>query len=115
MVLLLMINLVLLIAGTFVETSAALILLVPMIASLVPAPGHRHGAVGGHRGRQPGHRHAHPAHGHLPSSSPGSIAGQSLGAVSRRIWPFLGVLLIDLLIISFFPPLTMWLAKAVGK
>ena len=37
--LLLLVNLVLLIAGTFVETAAALILLVPMLASIVPALG----------------------------------------------------------------------------
>ena len=37
--LLLLINLVLLIAGTFVETTAALILLVPMITAMLPSLG----------------------------------------------------------------------------
>ena len=60
-VLLLLINLILLVAGTFVETTAALILLVPMIISILLA------------------------------------------------------LDIDLLIITFYPPLTMWLAGFVGR
>ena len=38
--LLIIINGVLLVAGTFVETTAALILLVPMITAMVPAPWH---------------------------------------------------------------------------
>jgi C4-dicarboxylate transporter DctM subunit len=44
-----------------------------------------------------------------------SISGDSLSAISRRILPFLAVLLIDLLIISFYSPLTMWLARMVAK
>jgi C4-dicarboxylate transporter DctM subunit len=40
----------------------------------------------------------------------GSISGDSLGAVSRRVLPFLAILIIDLLIISFCPPLTLWMA-----
>jgi C4-dicarboxylate transporter DctM subunit len=44
-----------------------------------------------------------------------SISGDSLGAISRRILPFLAVLLVDLLIITFYSPLTMWLAGLVAK
>jgi C4-dicarboxylate transporter DctM subunit len=44
-----------------------------------------------------------------------SISGDSLAAISRRILPFLAILLIDLLIITFYPPLTMWLARIVAK
>ena len=44
-----------------------------------------------------------------------SISGDSLGAISRRILPFLAVLLIDLLLITFYSPLTMWLAGLVAK
>jgi C4-dicarboxylate transporter DctM subunit len=44
-----------------------------------------------------------------------SISGDTLGAISRRILPFLAILLIDLLIISFYSPLTMWLARMVAK
>jgi C4-dicarboxylate transporter DctM subunit len=44
-----------------------------------------------------------------------SISGDSLTAISKRIMPFLGVLIIDLLIITFYSPLTMWMAKLVAK
>jgi C4-dicarboxylate transporter DctM subunit len=43
-----------------------------------------------------------------------SISGDTLIAVSRQVLPFLGILLIDLLIITFYPPITMWLAHLVG-
>jgi TRAP-type C4-dicarboxylate transport system permease large subunit len=45
----------------------------------------------------------------------GSISKDSLGAVSRRVLPFLAILLIDLLLITFVSPLTMWLANMVTK
>jgi len=42
-----------------------------------------------------------------------SLSGSTLGAVSRRVLPFLVILLVDLLIISFYPPLTMWMVGFV--
>jgi tripartite ATP-independent transporter DctM subunit len=112
--LLLLINLVLLIAGTFVETSAALIFLVPMIAALLPALGIDMVHLGAVVVINLAIGMLTPPMG-ICLIVAGSISGDSLGAVSRRIVPFLIVLLIDLLIISFCQPLTMWLAKAVGK
>ena len=44
-----------------------------------------------------------------------SISRDSLGAISRRIVPFLVILLLDLLIITFCSPLTMWLAGVVSN
>jgi C4-dicarboxylate transporter DctM subunit len=38
-----------------------------------------------------------------------SISGSSIGAISRKILPFLLILLVDLLIITFYAPLTTWL------
>ncbi len=43
-----------------------------------------------------------------------SISGAWIGAVSRRVLPFLLVLIVDLAIITFYSPLTMWLAGLVG-
>ncbi len=112
--LLLLINLVLLIAGTIVETSAALILLVPMIASLLPSLGIDIIQLGAIVVANLAIGMLTPPMGICLIVS-GSISGDSLGAVSRRILPFLAMLLIDLMIITFFPPLTMWLAGAVAK
>ena len=112
--LLLLINAVLLIAGTFVETSAALILLVPMIAALVPNLGIDMIQLGAIVVANLAIGMLTPPMGICLIVS-GSISGDTLGAVSRRVLPFLGVLLIDLLLITFVTPLTMWLANIVGK
>jgi TRAP-type C4-dicarboxylate transport system permease large subunit len=44
-----------------------------------------------------------------------SISGDSLAAISRRVLPFMGILIVDLLIITFYSPLTMFMAGLVAK
>jgi tripartite ATP-independent transporter DctM subunit len=112
--LLLLVNAVLLIAGTFVETSAALILLVPMIAALVPGLGIDMIQLGAIVVTNLAIGMLTPPMGICLIVS-GSISGDSLGGVSRRVLPFLAILLIDLLLITFVSPLTMWLANMVTK
>ncbi|MGD8367804.1 MAG: TRAP transporter large permease [Desulfobacterales bacterium] len=112
--LLLLINLVLLIAGTFVETTASLILLVPMITAMLPSLNIDLIQLGALVVTNLAIGMLTPPMGICLIVSC-SISGDSLGAVSRRVLPFLAVLLIDLLIISFFSPLTMWLARAVAR
>ena len=108
-ILLLLINLVLLIAGTFVETTASLILLVPMITAMVPALHIDLIQLGVIVVTNLAIGMLTPPMGICLIVSC-SISGDSLGAISRRILPFLAILLIDLLIITFYPPLTMWMA-----
>ena len=96
------------------ETTAALILLVPMITAMLPSLGIdliqlvaivvANLAIG----------MLTPPMGICLIVSC-SISGDSLGAISRRVLPFLAILIIDLLIITFYPPLTMWLAELVVK
>ncbi|MFP4390745.1 MAG: TRAP transporter large permease, partial [Desulfococcaceae bacterium] len=112
--LLLMINLVLLIAGTFVETSAALILLVPMITAMLPALGIDLIHLGAVVVTNLAIGMLTPPMGICLIVS-GSISGDRLAAVSRRVLPFLGILIFDLLLITFFSPLTMWMAGMVGR
>ena len=107
-VLLLLINLVLLIAGTFVETTAALILLVPMIMTLVPSLGIDPVQLGVIVVTNLAIGMLTPPMGICLIVS-ASISGASIGAISRRILPFLLILLVDLLIITFYAPLTTWL------
>ena len=64
--LLLLVMVGLLIIGCIMETTAALILLVPVLAVLSPADGGRPGPVRRAHGGQPRRRHADPARGHLP-------------------------------------------------
>ena len=112
--LLLLINAVLLIAGTFVETTAALILLVPMITAMLPSLGIDLIQLGAIVVTNLAIGMLTPPMGICLIVS-GSISGDSIAAVSRRIMPFLAVLLIDLMIITFFPPITMWMARLVAK
>jgi C4-dicarboxylate transporter DctM subunit len=112
--LLLLINLVLLIAGTFVETTAALILLVPMITAMLPSLGIDLIQLGAIVVTNLAIGMLTPPMGICLIVSC-SISGDTLGAISRRVLPFLAILIIDLLIITFYPPLTMWLADLVAK
>lgn len=107
--LLLIINLILLIAGTLVETTAALILLVPMIAAMQPLLGIDLIQLGVIVVVNLSIGMLTPPMGICLIVS-SSISGDKLMAISRAILPFLGVLLLDLLIITFYSPLTMFLA-----
>lgn len=113
-ILLLLINLVLLIAGTFVETTASLILLVPMITAMVPSLGIDIIQLGVIVVANLAIGMLTPPMGICLIVSC-SISGDSLSAISKRIIPFLGILIIDLLIITFYSPLTMWMARLVAK
>jgi len=112
--LLLAINMVLLIAGTFVETTASLILLVPMITAMVPTLGIDMVHLGVIVVTNLAIGMLTPPMGICLIVSC-SISGDSLAAISKRILPFLVVLVIDLLIITFYSPFTMWMAKLAAK
>ncbi|WP_028585545.1 TRAP transporter large permease [Desulfogranum mediterraneum] len=107
------INLILLIAGTFVETTAALILLVPTITAMQPMLGIDLIQLGVIVVTNLAIGMLTPPMGICLIVS-ASLSGDRLGAVSRRILPFLAILILDLLLITFYPPLTMWLATLVG-
>jgi len=112
--LLLLINLVLLIAGTFVETTAALILLVPMITAMLPSLGIDLVQLGVIVVTNLAIGMLTPPMGICLIVSC-SISGDSLAAISRRVLPFMGILIVDLLIITFYSPLTMFMAGLVAK
>ena len=108
--LLLLINLVLLVAGTFIETTAALILLVPMITAMLPALGIDIIQLGVIVVTNLAIGMLTPPMGICLIVS-ASLSGDKMTAISRAILPFLGILLVDLLIITFYSPLTMFLAN----
>lgn len=112
--LLLLVNLVLLVAGTFVETTAALILLVPMITALVPSLGIDLVQLGAIVVVNLAIGMLTPPMGICLIVSC-SISGDTIGAVSRRIVPFLFVLLVDLLLITYWSPLTTWLPSLMRR
>ncbi len=113
-ILLLLINVVLLIAGTFIETTAALILLVPMITAMVPSLGIDIIQLGVIVVTNLAIGMLTPPMGICLIVSC-SISKDSIAAISRRVLPFLGILIVDLLIITFYSPITMWMANLVAK
>ncbi|MCG8684686.1 MAG: TRAP transporter large permease [Desulfobacterales bacterium] len=112
--LLLLINLVLLAAGIFVETTASLILLVPMITAMLPSLGIDLIQLGVIVVANLAIGMLTPPMGICLIVS-SSISGDKIGAVSQKVLPFLFVLIVDLALITFYPPLTMWMASLVGR
>jgi tripartite ATP-independent transporter DctM subunit len=110
--LLLLVNLVLLLAGTFIETTAALILLVLMIAAMLPSLGIDMIQLGVIVVVNLAIGMLTPPLGICMIVS-SSIARAGLTSICRQIVPFLLVLLVDLAIITFYPPLTMYLAGLI--
>ena len=109
-VLLILINIMLLIAGTFVETTAALILLVPVLIPLVPKLGIDMVQLGAIVVVNLSIGMLTPPLGICLIVACG-IAGARLEEAIRHIVPFLIILVIDLLLITFWPPLTLWIPQ----
>lgn len=110
--LLLLVNFILLLAGTFVETTAALILLVPMISAMLPVLGIDLIHLGVIVVTNLAIGMLTPPMGICMIVS-SSISGDSLIAICRQVTPFFLILLVDLAIITFYPPLTMVLAGLI--
>jgi C4-dicarboxylate transporter DctM subunit len=111
-VLLLLLNLVLLLAGTFVETTAALILLVPLLVGMQPLLGIDLIQLGVVIVTNLAIGMLTPPLGICLIVS-GAISGDTIGALSRRVLPFVLVLVADLLLITFYSPLTLFLGRIV--
>ncbi|PIE69280.1 MAG: C4-dicarboxylate ABC transporter permease [Deltaproteobacteria bacterium] len=111
--LLILINLILLIAGVFIETTASLILLVPIITSMAPALHIDLIHLGVIVVTNLAIGMLTPPMGICLIVS-GSISGDSLMQLSRRILPFLAILIADLLLITFYSPLAMTLPNLIA-
>lgn len=110
--LLMLVNVVLLIAGTFVETTASLILLVPVILPLVPQLGIDLTQLGAIVVVNLAIGMLTPPLGICLVVSC-TIAQCRLERVVARIGPFLLILLLDLVLISLWPPLTLWVPSVL--
>ncbi len=107
-ILLILVNALLLIAGTFVETTAALILLVPVIVPIFPSLGIDMIQLGVIVVVNLAIGMLTPPLGICLIVSC-SIAGIKLEDVVKRIGLFLLVLILNLALISFWQPLTLWI------
>lgn len=112
-VLLLLINVLLLLVGMLVETSAALILFVPMIAAMQPMLGIDLLQLGVIVVCNLAIGMLTPPMGICLIVS-SSISGDYLTTIARAVIPFLAILILDLLLITFYAPLSMLIAGIVG-
>ncbi|WP_461209147.1 TRAP transporter large permease [Desulfocurvus sp. DL9XJH121] len=104
----LLVNLMLLIAGTFIETTAALILFVPVIIPMMPALHMDLIHLGAMVVVNLSMGMLTPPLGVCLIVSCG-LSGTRLGDIAARVTPFLLVLFLDLMLVTFWPPLTGWL------
>lgn len=103
--LLLLINLMLLVAGTFMETTVSLILLVPIIMPILPMIGMDPVQMGVVVVTNLAIGMLTPPLGICLIVSAG-ISHDSIAGVSRAVLPFLLITVIDLLILTFWSPVT---------
>ncbi len=106
--LLLLINLMLLVAGTFLETTVSLILLVPIIVPILPLIGMDPVQMGVVVVTNLAIGMLTPPLGICLIVSAG-ISRNSIAEVSRAVLPFLLMTIVDLLILTFWPPVTTFL------
>jgi len=111
-VLLVLVNILLLAAGVFVETTAALILLVPILVNILPCLDVDIIQLGVIVVVNLAIGMLTPPLGICLIVSSG-IAGSRLENAVQKVFPLLLVLLLDLVVITFWPPLTMWLPAAL--
>ncbi len=111
--LIILINIFLLIMGTFVETAASLILFVPVVAPILNSIGVDPLTSGVMIVTNLAIGMLTPPLGICLIVS-GSIAESKILEVSRTILPYLIIMIIDLFIITFVPPLTTFLPKFMG-
>ncbi len=104
-ILLLLINLMLLVAGTFIETTVSLILLVPIILPLLPLLGMDPVQMGVVVVTNLAIGMLTPPLGICLIVSAG-ISKDTIAGVSRAIVPFLVMTIVDLMILTFWPPIT---------
>jgi C4-dicarboxylate transporter DctM subunit len=106
--LLLIINLLLLIVGTFIETASALIIFVPLLIPLIPYLGIDPVQFGVLMVLNLAIGMLTPPMGICLIVSC-SIAGITMERVSKAVFPFVLIMLVDLLIVSFIPFVTTYL------
>lgn len=112
-ILLVLINVLLLIAGTFVETTAALILLVPVLLPILPRLGIDIIQLGVIVVVNLSVGMLTPPLG-ICLIVAGGISGSRLEELVRRVAPFFIVLIVDLALITFWPPLTTLLPRLLA-
>ena len=110
---LLVVNIVLLIAGNFMEPSAIILILAPIFFPIAMEPGHRSDPPRHHHGGEHGDRPDHAA-GRLNLFVTSAVTGMPLGATIRAALPWLMILLVFLIIVTYIPAVSLALPNWLG-
>ena len=112
-VILTLVNVTLLVFGIFLETNAIILLLTPMLLPIAASIGLDplllgviiivNTSVG---------MITPPMSLNIFIAS--SVGGETIERISAKIFPYLGILIIDVLLITYFPKISLWLPKAAG-
>lgn len=109
----LLINFILLIFGIFLETNAIILLLTPMLLPLAREIGLDLLLLGVIIVINTSVGMITPPMA-LNIFIASSVGGETIERISAKIMPFLFILIIDILIITYFPVVSLWLPRAVG-
>ncbi|GHU03620.1 hypothetical protein FACS1894158_02410 [Betaproteobacteria bacterium] len=112
-VILLLINITLLVFGIFLETNAIILLLTPMLLPIAAQIGFDPLLLGVIIIVNTSVGMITPPMA-LNIFIASSVGGETIERISARIVPFLTVLIIDILLITYIPSISLWLPKTVG-
>ena len=112
-VILFIINILLLIVGTFMDMTPACLIFTPYFPSHLPGAGHEYHTLWNHDDIQPLHRHHHSPVG--TTLFVGVKVGKTkIEQVIRPLLYYFGAIFIVLMLVSYIPQLSLWLPGLMG-
>lgn len=112
-VILMLINMTLLVFGVFLETNAIILLLTPMLLPIAAQIGLDPLLLGVIIVINTSVGMITPPMA-LNIFIASSVGGETIERISAKILPFLGILLIDIMIVTYFPDVALWLPRVAG-
>ena len=112
-IILMLVNVTLLVFGIFLETNAIILLLTPMLLPIAAAIGLDPLLLGVIIVINTSVGMITPPMA-LNIFIASSVGGETIERISAKILPFLGILIIDIMIITYFPIVSMWLPRVTG-
>lgn len=112
-IILMLINVTLLVFGVFLETNAIILLLTPMLLPIASQIGLDPLLLGVVIVVNTSVGMITPPMA-LNIFIASSVGGESIERISAKILPFLGILMIDIIIITYFPGISLWLPAVTG-
>ncbi len=111
---LLFVNVLLLLAGNVMEPSSIVLIMAPILFPGGDEARHRPGALRHHHDREHGSRHVPSAGGTEPLRGVSGITKMGITELTVAVWPWLLTMLVFLVIVTYWPALSLVLPRALG-